>query len=71
MTMSLNEPQMQALGSIEDGLAGSDPRLASMLNIFSRLAADEEMRHARRSGCGTGGQQPTVRAAPGGTRAGG
>ena len=42
--MSLNEPQRQALGSIEDGLAGSDPRLASMLNIFSRLAADEEMR---------------------------
>ena len=41
--MSLNEPQRQALGSIEDGLAGSDPRLASMLNIFSRLAADEEM----------------------------
>src|SRR5882757_5961198 len=32
-----------ALGSIEDGLAGSDPRLASMLNIFSRLAAGEEM----------------------------
>jgi len=41
--MSLNEPQMQALGWIEDGLAGSDPRLASMLNIFSRLAAGEEM----------------------------
>jgi hypothetical protein len=31
------------MGSIEDGLAGSDPRLASMLNIFSRLAAGEEM----------------------------
>ena len=41
--MSLNEPQIQALGWIEDGLAGSDPRLASMLNIFSRLAAGEEM----------------------------
>ena len=41
--MSLNEPQMQALGWIEDSLAGSDPRLASMLNIFSRLAAGEEM----------------------------
>jgi hypothetical protein len=41
--MSLNEPHRQALGSIEDGLAGSDPRLASMLNIFSRLAAGEEM----------------------------
>lgn len=41
--MSLNEPDTQALGSIEDGLAGSDPRLVSMLNIFSRLAAGEEM----------------------------
>jgi hypothetical protein len=41
--MSLTEPEWQALGSIEDGLAGSDPRLASMLNIFSRLAAGEEM----------------------------
>ena len=41
--MSFNEPEMQALGWIEDGLAGSDPRLASMLNIFSRLAASEEM----------------------------
>jgi hypothetical protein len=43
MMMSLNEPQKQALGWIEDGLAGSDPRLASMLSIFSRLAAGEEM----------------------------
>jgi hypothetical protein len=37
--MSLTEPETQALGSIADGLAGSDPRLASMLTIFSRLAA--------------------------------
>jgi hypothetical protein len=43
MMMSLNEPEMQALGWIQDGLAGSDPRLASMLSIFSRLAAGEEM----------------------------
>ena len=41
--MSLTEPDRQALGSIADGLAGSDPGLASMLNIFSRLAVDEEM----------------------------
>ena len=41
--MSLNELERQALSSIEDGLAGSDPSLASMLNIFSRLAAGEEM----------------------------
>ena len=37
--MSLNQLETQALGSIADGLAGSDPRLASMLTIFSRLAA--------------------------------
>jgi hypothetical protein len=43
MMMSLNEPDRQALGCIEDGLACSDPRLASMLSIFSRLAAGEEM----------------------------
>ena len=41
--MSFTEPETQALGSIADGLAGSDPRLASMLNIFGRLAAGEEM----------------------------
>ena len=41
--MSLTEPKTQALGSIADGLAGSDPRLASMLTIFSRLAAGEDM----------------------------
>jgi hypothetical protein len=43
MMMSLNEPERQALGWIEDGLAGSNPRLASMLNIFSGLAAGEQM----------------------------
>ena len=41
--MSLTEPETQALGSIADGLAGSDPQLASMLTIFSRLATGEEM----------------------------
>ena len=41
--MSLSQPETQALGTIADGLAGSDPRLASMLTIFSRLAAGEEM----------------------------
>jgi hypothetical protein len=43
MMMSLTEPETQALGSIADGLAGADPRLASMLTIFSRLAAGEDM----------------------------
>jgi hypothetical protein len=41
--ISLNQLETQALGSIADRLAGSDPRLASMLTIFSRLAAGEEM----------------------------
>ena len=41
--MSLNQLETQALDSIADGPAGSDPRLASMLNIFSRLAGGEEM----------------------------
>jgi hypothetical protein len=43
MMMTLNQPETQALDSIADGLAGSDPRLASMLTIFSRLTAGEEM----------------------------
>ena len=47
--MSLNETDRQALGSLEDRLAGSDPRLASMLNIFSRLAAGEEMPARKRT----------------------
>ena len=58
--MSLTEPETQALGSIADGLAGADPR----------LAAGEEMPAARRPGYGAGGRPPTVRAAPGGTCAG-
>ena len=40
---SYTELERQALGSIADGLAGSDPRLASMLTIVSRLAAGEQM----------------------------
>jgi len=43
MRMSFTELERQALGSIADGLAGSDPRLTSMLTIFSRLAVGEEM----------------------------
>src|SRR5215813_6022984 len=43
MMMSLNQLETQALGAIADGPAGSDPRLASMLTIFSRLAAGEDM----------------------------
>ena len=56
--MSFTELEKQTLGSIADGLAGSDPRLASMLNIFSRLAAGEEKRSpagARRTCAGPHG----------------
>jgi hypothetical protein len=41
--MSLSAWEQQALDSIKDGLATSDPRLASLLSAFSRLATGEEM----------------------------
>lgn len=41
--MSLSTQEQQALDSIEDGLAGSDPRLASLLTIFTRLTSGEAM----------------------------
>ncbi len=41
--MSLSAREQQALESIEDRLAESDPGLASRLGIFSRLASGEEM----------------------------
>ncbi len=41
--MSLSGWEQQALDSIKDGLASSDPRLAARLNIFTRLASGEEM----------------------------
>jgi hypothetical protein len=69
MMTSLNEPQRQALGSIEDSLAGSDPRLASMLNIFSRLAAGEETPAREKIRVRRGRPAAPVRAATGGTRA--
>jgi hypothetical protein len=41
--MSLSAWELQVLDSIKDGLAGSDPELATLLTTFTRLAADEEM----------------------------
>jgi hypothetical protein len=41
--MSLSERDRQVLTSVEDELASSDPKLASMLACFSRLAVGEEM----------------------------
>jgi Protein of unknown function (DUF3040) len=41
--MSLSEQDRQILDSIEEELAGSDPKLAAMLACFSRLTAGEDM----------------------------
>ena len=41
--MSLSAREQRALESIADGLAESDPRLDSLLGIFSRLAWGEDM----------------------------
>jgi len=40
---SLGAWEQQALESIRDGLAGSDPELATLLTTFTRLSADEAM----------------------------
>ena len=41
--MSLSAREQQALDSITDRLAGSDPGLAALLTGFTRLASGEEM----------------------------
>ena len=41
--MSLGAWEQQALHSIEDGLAGSDPELAALMTTFTELASSEEM----------------------------
>jgi hypothetical protein len=41
--MSISGREREVLGSMESDLADSDPRLASMLVMFSRLTADERM----------------------------
>lgn len=41
--MSLSAWEQQALDSIKNGLAGSDPELAALLSAFTRLAAGEKM----------------------------
>jgi hypothetical protein len=43
LPVSLNAKDRQALESIEARLAGSDPKLASMLDAFTRLTVGEEM----------------------------
>lgn len=41
--MGLSEREQRALDSIEDGLAGSDPKLASLLATFTRLTAGDAL----------------------------
>jgi hypothetical protein len=41
--MSPDAWEQQALDSIRNGLAGSDPQLAALLTAFTRLASGEEM----------------------------
>jgi hypothetical protein len=41
--MSLSAWEQQALDSIEDELDGADPKLASLLSTFARLASGDEM----------------------------
>jgi len=41
--MSISERERQTLDSIESDLAQSAPRLRSMLMMFTRLTADEQM----------------------------
>jgi hypothetical protein len=43
LVMSLSAWEQQALDSVKDGLARSDPRLVARLTIFTRLASGEEM----------------------------
>ena len=52
--MSLSAWEQQALDSIKEGLARSDPRLAALLATFTRLVSDEEMpvREKIRAGSG-------------------
>jgi hypothetical protein len=58
--MSLSAWQQQALDSIKDGLAASDPKLASLLSAFSRLVSGEEMptREAIRVGAWRAARRP-------------
>jgi hypothetical protein len=55
--MSLSTGEQQALESIEKGLAEADPRLASMLAIFTRLTQGERMpsHESADGGLGIGG----------------
>jgi hypothetical protein len=47
--MSLSAWEQQALDSIKDGLAGSDPELAALLSAFTRLVSGRQMPGSEKS----------------------
>ena len=51
--MSLSAWEQQALDSIKDGLAGSDPELAALLSAFTQLASGGEMPDRERARAGS------------------
>jgi len=51
--MSLSAWEQQALDSIKNGLAGSDPELAALLSAFTQLASGEEMPHGEKVRAGS------------------
>jgi hypothetical protein len=55
--------EQQALNSIKDGLASSDPTLVARLAIFTRLASGEEM--PAREKIPVGSRQAVLRSGPG------
>src|SRR5271169_4768941 len=65
--MSLSARDRQALGSIQDQITGSDPQLASLMTMFTRLASGEEM--SALEDIRAGGPRPRTRAAAGRTAA--
>ena len=46
----MSAAEQRTLSYVADELAASDPKLASMLQVFNRLASDEEMPPRRRAG---------------------
>jgi hypothetical protein len=51
--MSLSAWEQQALDSIKDGLAGSDPELAALLSAFTQLASGQEMQDGQKIWAGS------------------
>jgi hypothetical protein len=65
--MSLTAKDHDALCSIQDQITGSDPQLASMMTMFTRLASGEEM--PALEDIRARGRRPRARAAAGRTAA--